>query len=321
MSGYSVGKYGEYADSPVDLPRRGWWQVLRRVYAELMEDRLSVIAAGVAYYCLLSVFPAIALLITVYGMIGDPVTVREQISALRQIMPSDAYAILGDQLQKVSGATSGGLGIGAAISFVLASWSASRAINALMIALNVAYEEEEKRSFLRKNLVALAMTFGAVCFFILSVIVIAAVPAAIQIFGVGDTLTKGLASLRWIAFGLAAIIALALVYRFAPSRAPARFRWLSPGAVVAMGLWLISSLLFSFYVANFGSYNETFGSIGAVIVLLFWFYLAAYAVFIGAELNAELERQTYRDSTTGPIRPIGRRGAFVADHTAKTSES
>lgn len=320
MPDYVVGDRGEFADHPVEIPGRGWRQVLRRVWGEVQQDRLSIICAGISYYSLLSVFPGIALLIMIYGLVGDPATVRDQIAMMSQIMPGEAYGILSDQLEKVTSAATGELGVGVAISFFIAAWSASRAINALMIALNVAYEEREKRNFLKKNLIALLMTIGGICFLILSIVVIAAVPAAIRILELGDTLSASLAFLRWLALGLAAIAALALVYRYAPSRSSARFRWLTPGAVVATLLWLLGSVLFSFYVANFGSYNETFGSLGAVVVLLFWFYISAFVVCLGAELNAELEYQTYRDSTSGLVRPIGRRGAYVADHTAHSPE-
>src|SRR5690606_6676752 len=197
-----------------------------------------------------------------------------------------------------------------------AAWSASRAVTALMIAMNVAYEEEEARGIVMQNLVALALTLGGLVFFALSVTAIAALPAIVAFFNLGALVTAALTILQWAALAIAAMLALAGVYRFAPCRAAARIRWLTPGAVVATLLWLLSSLLFSFYVANFGSYNETFGSLGAVVVLLLWFYISAFAVCVGAELNAELEHQTYRDSTTGPRRPLGERGAYVADHVA-----
>lgn len=320
MPDYAVGDRGEFADHPFKIPARGWRQVLSRVWNEVQQDRLSIICAGISYYCLLSFFPGIALLIMIYGMVGDPASVRDQMSVMSLIMPGDAYGILAGQLEKVTSAANDKLSVGVAISFAIAAWSSSRAINALMIALNMAYEETEKRNFFKKNLIALLMTIGGVAFFILSIVVIAAVPAAINILGLGNTFTAWLASLRWVVLGFAAIVALALVYRYAPSRNSARFRWLTPGAVVATGLWLLGSVLFSFYVTHFGSYNETFGSLAAVVVLLFWFYISAFVVCLGAELNAELEYQTYRDSTSGVVLPIGRRGAYVADHVAHSSE-
>ena len=316
MARFFAGKRGEYADRPREIPWRGWWQVLKRVWAELGNDRISIVAAGIAYYTLLSLFPAIAILIMLYGLVADTETVRQQVGNFGGVLPEEAYGILREQLERLARTTSSELGFGLLLSFVLAAWGASRAVQALMVAMNVAYEEEERRGIVRQNLVAIAITIGGVCFFALSVTAIAAVPAAVALLDLGPALTAALASLQWLVLAIAAILALAGVYRFAPCRASARFRWLTPGAVVATLLWLLSSLLFSFYVANFGSYNETFGSIGAVVVLLLWLYISAFAVCVGAEINAELERQTYRDSTTGPIRPIGRRGAHVADHVA-----
>ena len=319
MPRYSVGPRGEYADRPLDMPWRGWWQVLKRVKDEAATDRVSIISAGISYYCLLSIFPGIAMLIMLYGLVGDVAAARAQIASFSGILPEQAYEILIQQLERLEAAPRSDLGLGLLFSFAVGIWSASRAVQALMIAMNAAYEEREHRGFIERNLVALALTIGGICFFALSITAIAAVPARIASLHLGPGVTTALASLQWAALFIAAVLALALVYRFTPCRAPARFRWLLPGAVVATGLWLPSSLLFRFYVANFANFNETFGSIGAVIVLLLWFYISAFAVCIGAELNAELERQTYRDSTTGPIRPIGRRGAYVADSTAESA--
>lgn len=316
MRGFFAGRRGEFADRPSAIPRRGWWDVLKRVQVEVGNDRISIIAAGISYYALLSVFPAIAMLIMLYGLVSDAETAGRHLETVSGFLPAEAYEILRQQLERVSGTARGSLGFGLLFSFAFAAWGASRAVDALITALNVAYEEEEARGFIRRNLVALAITLGGLCFFALSITAITAVPAAIAVLDLGTTVTAALASLQWALLAIAAILALAGVYRFAPCRAYARFRWLTPGAVVATLLWLLSSLLFSFYVANFGSYNETFGSIGAVVVLLLWFYISAFAVCIGAEINAELEHQTYRDTTTGPDRPLGRRGAYVADHVA-----
>jgi membrane protein len=316
MAKFFAGRHGEYADQPLNIPWRGWWQVLRRVQNELGEDRISIIAAGISYYSLFSVFPAIAMLIMLYGLLGDPQAATQQLATLRGVLPADAYAILEQQTQRLGETARAPLGFGLLFSFALAVWSGSRAVDALITALNVAYEEDEARGFVHRALVAIGLTLGGLCFFALSVTAIAALPAAIAWLDLGPLLTAALAATQWIVLAIAAVVALAVVYRLAPCRAAAQFRWLTPGAVVATLLWLASSLLFSFYVANFASYNETFGSIGAVVVLLLWFYISAFAVCIGAELNAELERQTYRDSTTGPHRAIGERGAYVADHVA-----
>lgn len=320
MARYFAGRRGEYADSPTDIPWRGWWQTLKRVQTEIGEDRISIIAAGISYYALFSVFPGIAILIMLYGLVSDPGTVQEQLAVFSGFLPPDAYAILEGQLKRLTATAESSLGFGLLFSFVLAAWSASRAVDSLITAMNIAYDEEEKRGFIHRNFVALALTLGGLCFFAFSITAIAALPAVIAWLPLGPLLTTTLTVLQWVVLALAATLALASVYRFAPCRAAARFRWLTPGALVATLLWLLSSLLFSFYVVNFGSYNETFGSIGAVVVLLLWFYISAFAVCIGAEINSELEHQTYRDSTTGPRRPIGQRGARVADTVAEPPE-
>ncbi|WP_340119905.1 YihY/virulence factor BrkB family protein [Pelagibius sp. 7325] len=316
MSKYYAGERGEYADRPLAIPRRGWWQILKRVYGEMAEDRLSIISAGISYYCLLGVFPGIAVLIMLYGVFSDPAEVRDRLATFSDVLPADAYAMLVDQLDRIRDSAGSELGFGLLASFALATWGASRAVQALMIAMNVAYQQPERRGVIRRNLVALGLTLGGVCFFILSITAIAALPAAAAVLNLGRLVTFGLGVLQWGALCIAAIFALAVLYRVAPCRASPRFRWVTPGAIVATLLWMVSSLLFSFYVANFAHYDQTFGSIGAVVILLLWFYISAFAVCLGAEINAELEHQTYRDTTTGPTRPIGERGAYVADNVA-----
>jgi len=316
MPRYDPGRRGEYADTPLAIPRKAWWQVLKRVYAEMAEDRLSIISAGISYYCLLGVFPGIAMLITLYGLFGDPSEVRDQLATFSGILPDDAYTMLVEQLERIRDSAGTGLGFGLLLSFALATWGASRAVQALMIAMNVAYEERERRGFVRRNVVALGLTVGGVCFFILSITAIAALPAAAAVLNLGGFATLALGAVQWTVLCGAAILALAVIYRVAPCRASPRLRWVMPGAVVATLLWLASSLLFSFYVANFAHYDQTFGSIGAVVLLLLWFYISAFAICLGAEINAELEHQTHRDTTSGPSQPIGQRGAYVSDHVA-----
>src|SRR3546814_603560 len=246
MPTFFTGRRGEYADRPLAILWRGWWQVLKRVTSELGTDRISIISAGISYYSLLSIFPAIAMLIMVYGLVSDTETARRHVELLSGILPEDAYTILAEQLTRVSSTASGSLGFGLLLTFALAAWGASRAVTALMIAMNVAYDEEERRGVITQNLVALALTLGGLCFFALSITAIAAVPAAIAFLDLGGALTAVLAVVQWSALGLAAILALAGVYRFAPCRASARLPLLTPGAAVPTPLWLPRSLLFSF---------------------------------------------------------------------------
>lgn len=317
-SAYNPGARGEYADSPSDIPPRGWRDVLLRVKDEISGDNLSVVAAGVAFYSLLAVFPALAALVMIYGLFADPADVQRQLEPLKDVIPPDAFSILDGQLSAVASKGTQPLGLGLILTLGLSLWSATAGIKALFTAMNIAYEERETRNFLKFNAVALLFTILGLAFVLVALAVIAAVPAAVDFLGVEGWPRTGLLLLRWVGLAVFVMIALALLFRYGPSRASARFRWITPGAVVATILWVVGSVAFSFYVQNFASYNRTFGSLGAVVVLLMWFYLTAFIVCLGAELNAELEHQTARDSTTGRERPLGNRGAYVADHAAGT---
>jgi membrane protein len=310
-----AGETGEYAARPLDVPMRGWGQIVRRVARELSADRLSLVAAGVSFYGLLAIFPAIAAFVTLYGLIADPASVGRQLEPLRELVPAAAYDILAGQLHAVASGRQASLSFGLLLSLALTLWSAMAGIKTMIVALNIAYEEEERRSFVRLNLLALLFTVGGMVFMMLSLFAIAAVPAIVGFLAIPEPLAALLLWVRWLVMALLAVVALMLIYRFGPSRRPARWRWVLPGAVLASVLLVAGSVAFSFYVANFADYNATFGSLGAVVILLMWFFLSGYAVALGAELNAELERQTQRDTTTGPPKPAGRRGAYVADHS------
>ncbi len=317
-SPYNPGARGEYADSPSDIPPRGWRDVLMRVKDEISGDNLSVVAAGVAFYSLLAVFPALAAMVMIYGLFADPGDVQRQLEPLKDVIPADAFAILDGQLSAVASKGTQPLGLGLILTLGLSLWSATAGIKALFTAMNIAYEEHETRNFFKLNAVALLFTVMGIAFVLVALAVIAAVPAIADLLGVEGWPRTALLLLRWVGLALFVMLALGILFRYGPSRAPARFRWITPGALVATVLWVVGSVAFSFYVQNFGSYNKTFGSLGAVVVLLMWFYLTAFIVCVGAELNAELEHQTARDSTTGRERPLGNRGAFVADHAAGT---
>ena len=315
---YNPGERGEYADSPSDIPPKGWRQVLLRVKDEISGDNISIVAAGVAFYSLLAVFPALAAMLMIYGLFADPADVQRQIEPLKDVIPADAFDILNGQLLAVASKGSQPLGLGLILTLGLSLWSATAGIKALFTAMNIAYEEKETRNFLALNAFALLFTILGIAFLIVALTVIAAVPAVADLLGVDGWARTGLLLLRWVGLAVFVILALGLLFRYGPSRATARFRWITPGALVATLLWILGSVAFSFYVQNFAGYNKTFGSLGAVVVLLMWFYLTAFIVCLGAELNAELEHQTARDSTTGRKRPLGDRGAFVADHAAGT---
>jgi membrane protein len=307
---------GRHATQPRDIPAKGWRQIALRVKDELSTDNISIIAAGIAFYGLLAIFPAIAALVSIYGLIANPANIENHLSALSSVMPAQAWDILNQQLNKVASGATGRLTFGFLLGLGLALWSATSGIKTLMTALNITYDEEETRGFIKFNAIALLMTLGAILFAIVAIGLVIVLPALFAAIGLGQTMESLLSILRWPLLALAVVLVLAVVYRYAPDRDKPKWRWVSWGSVVATVLWIVASVLFSFYVSNFGSYNETYGSLGAVVILLMWFYISAYLVLLGAELNAEMEHQTTEDTTRGPGRPMGKRDAYVADTVA-----
>ncbi|MFS2014912.1 YihY/virulence factor BrkB family protein [Azospirillum sp. CT11-132] len=308
---------GRSADSPSDIPKKGWKDILLRVWDEQSKDNVSMLAAGVAYYALLAIFPAVAALVSIYGLVADPSMIETQLNQLGSLLPPDALSIVSDQARKVATAPSQGLGFGLIFGLLLTLWSASRGTNSMVTALNIAYGEKETRGFLKLAMLSMGLTVAGLLFVILAMALIVAVPAAIAIVGLQDTPIGRIASLaRWPILAVTIMLALAVFYRYAPDRREPRWRWVTWGSAVATVVWLLGSLGFSVYVSNFGSYNETYGSVGAVVILLLWFNLTSYVVLMGAELNAEIEHQTARDTTDRDgraSRPMGRRDAYVAD--------
>ena len=305
--------HGRSAERPRDIPKAGWKDVLWRLKSQIAEDRLSIVAAGVAFYGLLSVFPALTALVALYGLVFDPAQVAQQIEALRGLLPGEAADLLARQLQDLTATDQTALGIGIAGGVIVSLWSASAAVKTLMEALNVAYDEEEKRGFLKRTALALALTLGSIVAAVVALALVVGLPAVIGLLGMGDTLQSVARWAVWPVVAALAWLGIAVMYRYGPSRVEPQWHWLSWGAGVALALWLVGSALFSWYVTSFANYNKTYGSMGAVVILLMWFLLSAYAVLIGAELNAELERQTRKDTTAGRRRPLGRRGAHAAD--------
>jgi membrane protein len=307
---------GRSADRPTQIPGRGWRDIVMRVKDEISEDNIGLVAAGVAFYALLAVFPAIAALVAIYGLLMSPETVQSQVQALSGMVPDAAMSIIEQQLNSLAQTAPSRLSIAAVVSVLLALWSATKGTKAMMTALDIAYDEDEDRGFIKLNAVALLLTVGAILGTVITLALIVAVPALLGNIGLGSLGQWLVSILRWPLLLILVMIGLAVLYRYGPSRDRPRWRWVSWGAAGAVVLWIGASLLFSWYVSNFGSYNETYGSIGAVIILLLWFYISAYVFLLGAEVNSEMEHQTARDSTVGPERPMGRRGAYAADHAA-----
>ncbi len=313
---------GRFADSPARLGKRGWRDALVRTWQEMNRDNLSLIAAGVAFYGLLGMVPGLAALVSLYGLVADPGDVARFIESISVFLAPEIVKLLSDMLQSVAANSNATLGFSFFASLVLALWSAKAAASAIMTALNVAYEEHERRGFVGRTLTALAMTLSAMLFMITALVLVAAIPIVLQLMWWLPEPMRSLVGLgRWPLLALLLMVALSAMYRFAPSRAPARWRWVSWGAVIATFAWMIVSVGFSIYVSNFASYDKTYGSLGAVVVLLMWFYLSTLIVLLGAELNAEIEHQTAIDTTTGLPLPMGMRGAMMADTLGKaTSE-
>jgi len=307
------GGRGRDATRPSEIPATGWKDILVRLWREQSRDNISVIAAGVAYYMLLSLVPAITALVSVYGLVADPATVATQLEAVSGFLPREAQEIIFGQLSEIVSAPRAGLSFGLVIAVAIALWSASVAMQNLVTALNIAYEEEERRSYPAFIALSLVFTVAALLFIPVALGLVAVVPAVVGFLPLGRVGEIVVQIARWpILVGLV-MFALAMLYRFGPCRARPQWRWVSWGAVAATMLWLIASAAFSVYVRSIADYNATYGSLGAVVVLLFWFWLTAYAVLFGAELNAEIEHQTARDTTTGAERPMGARRAYVAD--------
>ena len=304
---------GRESTRPRAIPKRGWRDILLRTKNAISKDNVDLIAGGVAFYGLLSIFPALAALISIYGLIADPAQVQEQIQAAAEVMPEDAQGIISQQMTDITGASPGALGVTAILTVLFALWSASRGTKAFMAAMNIAYNEDEKRGFIKFNLTGLVLTLFIIVLVMLAVAGIVAVPIVFGFLGLEGFASWLITLLRWPLIALIFIAALAVFYRFAPSRQGAQWKWITPGSVAAVILWLIASAGFSIYIQNFGNLNETYGSLGAIVALMLWLWLSAFIVILGAELNSEMERQTKRDTTTGKPRRLGKRGAYAAD--------
>jgi membrane protein len=314
-----LGPPGRHAEKPTHIPAKGWWQVTRRALKESSADHVPMLAAGVAFFAFLAVFPALIAAITLYGLIAEPSQVAQQVQDLAGALPRETQPLIADQLNAVVSSSTGTLSIGLVVSLLAALWSASSGIGNLMQAVNLAYDEEESRGFVKLRGTALLLTIGAVVFVLVALALVAVVPAALDVLRLGAVGTVVAQVVRWALLVAVVIVGLAVVYRIAPDRDAPRFRWVSTGAVVATVLWIAGSVCFSLYMNNFGNYNKTYGALAGVVVLMLWLYLTSYIVLLGAEVNAESERQTRRDTTRGAPEPMGRRGAVAADELADES--
>jgi membrane protein len=304
---------GRQATSPWRIPWRGWKDIPWRAYEKMNDNRLLAVAAGVVFYTLLALFPAVTAFVSLYGLVADASTIDRHLSLAAGILPSGAVDILHEQLTRLTSSRTSALSFGFVFGLLFALWSANSGTKAVIDGLNVAYGEAEKRSFICLNLISLVFTLGAFLSLTLAVGAVVVAPIVLAHLGLGGVADTIVRILRWPALVAFVIMGLAILYRYGPSRGEARWTWLSVGSAAAAVGWLVTSALFSWYVANFGTYDATYGSLGAAIGMMMWMWISMIVVLLGAQLNAEIEHQTSKDSTVGPDKPLGRRGAVKAD--------
>jgi membrane protein len=311
---------GRTASTPAEIPKQGWKDILWRIYQNVPEHRIVSIAAGVAFYVLLAIFPGIAALVALYGLFADPSTISRHLNDLSGILPGGATDVIGEQLGRLTAQPNSTLGFAFLAGLAVSLWSANAGMKALIDALNIVYGEKEKRSFIKLNAVSLVFTFGALVFMLLALGAIAVLPFVMDHLGLAAATQWLVRFGKWpVLFVLVALI-IGVIYRYGPSREHAQWRWITWGSAFAAIAWLIMSILFSWYAAKFGSYNKTYGSLGAAVGFMTWMWLSSIVILLGAELDAEMEHQTARDTTTGPPEPIGQRGAWVADTIGQASK-
>jgi membrane protein len=304
---------GREAVSPWQIPGTGWKDILWRIYAEIQKDRLLAVAAGVVYFELLALFPALTALVSSYGLFADAKSISDHLSLLSGILPAGAFEIIQDQVARLTSKDPGKLGFGFFFGLALALWSANAGMKAIIDALNVIYDEDEKRGFFKLNLVSLAFTFGAIATALLAIGAVVVLPLVFNFIGLGGATQTVLAIVRWPVLLLLVLFGLAVLYRFGPSRRAAQWKWVTPGSVFATFAWLAGSGLLSLYLSKFADYDATYGSLGAAMGLMMWMWMSSIVVLVGAEINAEIEHQTAQDTTTARGLPLGARDAAMAD--------
>ena len=303
---------GRTARKPWQIPLKGWLDVLMRVKGEIGKDHISLIAAGCAFYGLLAVFPGIAAAISLWGLFSSPTEIVDQIDGFTRALPAEAADIVHQQASDAAAADQGAL-VTAILGIALGIFSASKGIKSLTEGLNIVYDETDERGFVKKTILNLGLTLGAILGLVAAAFLVVAVPVILDAVGIGSGGRAVATIVQWLVLIAGAAGAFAVLYELAPERDDARWEWLTPGGFLAVLLWIVGSFLFSLYVANFASYNATYGALGGVVILLMWLWMTCLVILLGAEVNAETERQTRRDTTIGAREPIGERGAHAAD--------
>jgi membrane protein len=310
------GGRGRQAEQPQQIPPKGWKDIAKRTAKEVKADQVPLLSAGVAFYALLALFPAIIAGVSIYGLVADPASVRDQIAQLTKVLSPETADLVGQQLVQVTSGAGGALGLATVVGILTALWSASSGMKALITGVNLAYDETETRKFVKLRGLALLLTLGAM------VLVGVALATIVGYPPIADTLPTVLrwlvAILRFVILGGLLVVGLAVLYRYAPDRDQPRWSWVSWGSGIAALLWVLATIGFAIYANFFGNYNKTYGALAGVIILMFWLFLSALVVLVGAELNTEMELQTAKDTTAGPTRPMGDRDAHAADHVAES---
>ncbi len=291
---------GRSADTPWQIPVRGWAEILQRVRKGTAQRNLSLVAGGVTYYLLVAVFPGLAALVSIYGLVANPADVAKSIQSLSGMLPPSTVELIGDTLTQLASASSKSLGLGAVIGVAIALWSAVRGMAGMMTALNIAYDQPERRSFIRFNATAFVLTIVVVTGGLISFALVAGLPVALNQGIVSGSGRWIILAVEWSFLIVFVMGVTALIYRYGPDQSEPKWKWTSLGVIVATILWVFGSVLFSVYIYNFGSYNKTYGSLGLPLILLTWMWLSVFAVLFGAEINAEAERQTHQNTEARP---------------------
>jgi len=303
----------EQAVDPRQYTAKVWRMAFARIWGQLDEKNVSLVAAGVAFFSFLSIFPALAALIAIWGALADPLMIEDQLSMARGIVPAGAYEILERQVIALVETSSSTLGWASLVSIFLAIVSARAAVAALIRGMNAIYGESNRANPVLRAVIALVLTVILICVALLAFAAVVLIPAITGFLNLPFLIEAPLSLLKWLLMLAVIFFAIALVYRYGPNRRRARVQWVTPGAIFAVVAWALGSVALAAYVRNFDRLNEVYGSLGAVVALLFWLYLSAAVILVGALLNAQLELLTRRDSTVGPERELGLRGAYVAD--------
>ena len=304
---------GRRARAPLQIPWRGWKDILARTYQEIQNNRLLALAAGVVFYSLVALFPAIAAGVSSYALFANAATIGKHLSIAADMVPAGSLDMLGEEITRIAAKSDGKLTLGFAVGLGIALWSANAGMKAIFDALNIIYHEDEKRGLIRLNVVSLLFTICAIVGTGLAIALVVVFPLLLAAFGLTSSDHPIIGYLRWPLMFVLVILGLAVLYRYGPSRRLVKWRWITVGSVFAALAWLVVSSLFSWYLGNFANYNATYGALGAVVGLMMWMWLSTIVVLVGAELNSEIEHQTARDSTIGPEKPLGARGAVMAD--------